>query len=163
MALTVVPFYTIQSPVGLGSGFGTDVMLVQYMLFHVCVQPIPFFGRNLGLFGPTAPAVGPAAIFAFTGVYTPELDQWILTFQQTANQRGFGPLTEDGQINPAPVGWGQKPHVSGAHWYTIQALNLLMYQRYERPYTELPTFSDVPAALAKDLTLVMLPDSFSSS
>ena len=164
MALTVVPFYTVQSAVGRGRGIGTDVMLVQYMLFHVCLQSRPFFTRNPGLFPSTAPrSVGPAAIFPFNGVYTPELDKWIMTFQQTANERGFGPLTVDGQINPPSVGWGRKPHVSGGHWYTIQALNILMYQKCERPYTELPNLSDVPAALAKDLTIVMLPDSFVSA
>jgi len=159
MAFTIVPFYNVDSTVGGGSGLKTDVMLVQYMLFHVCIMQIPHFGRNLGRFGPTAPAgIGPDAIFPFTGLYTPDLDKWILNFQQHANRKGYGPLTTDGRVNRAPVGWGKNGGGSAGHWYTIQALNLLMYETSEGSYSDLPTLSDVPAELKKELRLVELPD-----
>jgi hypothetical protein len=160
MAFTIVPFYNVQSPVGRGvGGQGTDVMLVQYMLFHVCIQRRPHFTRNIGIFPPTAPpGIGPAAIFPFDGIYRPDLDKWITTFQSTATARGYGPLVVDGRIDRASVGWGKKSSGKAGGWRTIQALNLLMYQTCEVPYTQLPDLSDVPGALASELKRVMLPD-----
>jgi hypothetical protein len=128
------------------------------MLFHVCLQRNPNFTRNLGAFPTTAPAaIGPRAIFPFNGQYTPELDKWIETFQQTANTQGYGPLTVDGRVSPAPVGWGKK--AKGGGWYTIQALNLLMFKTCEQRYSALPDLSDIPRQLAGDLKLIVLPDS----
>jgi hypothetical protein len=136
-------------------------MLVQYMLFKVCIQPRPFFTRNVGIFGPTMPSdVNDAlAIFPYSGKYSPDLDKWIRNFQASANASRYGPLTVDGRINRAPVGWGKKSMgATGGHWYTIQALNLLMFQMCEGPYSELPRLSDVPAQLAQELQLVVLPE-----
>lgn len=160
LALTIVPFYNVQAPVGRGAGGATtDVMLVQYMLFHVCVQSSPHFGRNAGVFGPTSPpGIGPRALFPFTGIYTPELDEWILTFQRSANSRGYGRLVEDGKISRAPVGWGKRSKHRDSKWYTLQALNYIMYQKCEQPYTRLPDLSDIPAPLASDLKVVMTPE-----
>ena len=125
MAFKIAPFYNIHNSVGRGAGgSGSDVMLVQYMLFHVCVMPDPHFRSNRGEWTPVAPAgLGPGAIYPFTGLYTTELDQWISAFQEAANSRGMGVLTVDGRINRAPVGWGKHIKLTSGRWYTIQALN----------------------------------------
>lgn len=160
MAFTIAPFYNVQSSVGRGvGGSRTDVMLVQYMLFHACVQRRPHFARNIGIFPPTAPpGMGAAALFPFDGVYRPDLDQWISTFQAQANAEGYGALVVDGRIDRANVGWGRKSSETAARWRTIQALNLILFRTCELPYDQLPNLSDLPAALAGELKRVVLPE-----
>lgn len=102
--------------------------------------------------------LGPEAIFPFSGIYTRDLDKWIGTFQTVANQRGFGPLTVDGMINPAPVGWGKRSIGKTGRWYTMQALNLIVLQKATIPWRGLPDASDLPGALADELKLVGLED-----
>lgn len=159
MAFKIAPFYNVTNSVGRGvRGSGTDVMLVQYMLFHVCIMPDPHFRNNRDEWTPVAPAgAGPAAIFPFTGVYTPELDDWIAVFQDAANRRGMGTLTVDGRINRASVGWGKGSKQGTGRWFTIQALNELMWRFSEKPYSELPNLSDVPAQLKEDLSRFDIP------
>ncbi len=160
MAMTIAPFYNVQEAVGRGAGgYATDIMLVQYMLFKICINPRPYFDRNLGTFGPVLSGPnGGRALFPYTGVYSPDLDQWIMAFQKAANERGYGPLVADGKINRAPVGWGKRGSGSGGRWYTIQAMNLIMYRTAVQPYSSLPDLSDVPGALADELRRVVLPD-----
>jgi hypothetical protein len=157
MAFTVAAFFNVQGSVGRnGHNSETDVMLVQYMLFHACIQSVPNFTRNIGNFPVNSPGIGPGAIFPTNGVYTSELDEWIRSFQRTANQSGLGPLTEDGRVDRAPVGWGKGSSAAGT-WYTIQALNYVLFTKAERPYSTLADFSDVPPRLAQELKLVVLP------
>ena len=158
MAHTILPFYNVDSRVGGGQGKATDVMLVQYMLFKVCINGQPHFGRPTGFTPVAANVSGPGAIFPFTGVYSRELDAWIRAFQTAANQRGFGPLTTDGMINPAPIGWGKRSIGKTGRWYTLQALNSLLLAKSEMPYSQLPLASDLPAVLAKDLAIFGLED-----
>lgn len=154
----ILPFYNVTSRVGGGTGRSLDVMLVQYLLFKVCINGSPHFEKPT-MFTPMAPGgLGPAAIFPFSGRYTAELDQWIRTFQETANSRGFGPLTVDGKINPAPVGWGRRSIGKGGRWYTMQALNWLLIQKATIPWSELPEASDLPSALSDELRLMGLED-----
>ena len=155
MAFKIAPFYNVSSSVGRGAGgITSDVMLVQYMLFHVCIMPDPHFRRNGGWGSPVAPAgFGPAAIYPFTGVYTTDLDQWIVAFQEAANSRGMGVLAVDGRINRASVGWGRDSKQTSGRWSTIQALNELMYRFCEKPYSELPDLSDVPPQLRDSLKI----------
>lgn len=139
-----------------------DVMLVQYMLFKVCINGLPHFNKQVG-FTPVAPDVsGPGAIFPFTGLYSRELDSWIRAFQMAANQRGYGPLTVDGMINPAPIGWGKRSIGKTGRWYTLQALNTLMAAKSEMPYSQLPLASDLPGVLANDLAVFGLEDYLST-
>ena len=162
MPHTILPFYNVDSPVGGGKGRPMDVMLVQYMLFKVCINGSPHFGKST-MFTPIAPpGSGPAAVFPFTGIYTRELDDWIRMFQERANQRGLGPLTVDGKINPAPIGWGKRSVGKTGKWYTMQALNLLMLQKAQIPYSELPSATDLPSALANDLKVFCLEDFLST-
>jgi hypothetical protein len=160
MAFKIAPFYNVQNSVGRGvGGSGSDVMLVQYMLFHVCIQPNPHFSNNRGEWTPVAPAgAGPGAIFPFDGIYRPELDDWIAVFQGAANRRGMGQLTIDGRINRAPVGWGKRSKQRAGRWFTIQALNELMWRFSEKPYSDLPNLSDIPGQLKTDLTRFDIPD-----
>lgn len=154
----ILPFYNVTSRVGGGSGRSLDVMLVQYFLFKVCINGTPHFEKST-LFTPMAPrGLGPEAIFPYTGRYTPQLDQWIGTFQVTANSRGFGPLTVDGRINPAPIGWGRRSIGKGGKWYTMQALNLLLMQKATIPWGDLAQASDLPSALSDELNLIRLED-----
>ena len=160
MPHTILPFYNVDSQVGGGKGRPMDVMLVQYMLFKVCINGSPHFGKAT-MFTPTSPsnASGPGAIFPFTGIYTRELDDWIKMFQERANQRGFGPLTVDGKINPAPVGWGKHSVGKTGKWYTMQALNLLMLHKAQIPYSQFPiAATDLPSMLAKDLATFGIED-----
>ena len=160
MAMTIVPFYNVTAAVGRGvGGYSTDIMLVQYMLFKICINPRPHFDRNLGLFGPVLSGPnGGRCLFPFTGAYSTDLDEWIMAFQRAANERGYGQLVVDGKINRAPVGWGQ--HSGGGHrsWYTIQAMNLIMYRTIVPPYVDFPNLSDMPAALGTELSRVALPE-----
>jgi len=160
MTHSILPFYNVTSAVGKGKGNRTDVMLVQYMLFKVCINPRPHFAKSFN-FGPTAPPGiigGAEAIFPHTGTYSTELDKWIANFQSTANQRGYGPLTVDGVVSPAPVGWGRQSIGRTNRWYTMQALNVLMLEKSERPYSQLPDLDDVPAELGGELKLFALND-----
>jgi hypothetical protein len=152
MAITMAPFYNVNSAVGPAcQNFASDVMLVQYMLFHICVQPVPHWDKQHNVWTPNSPGIGPQAIFPYTGIYTPELERWIGNFQLTANERGYGPLKVDGRINRAPVGWGRPSKAIGAHWYTLQAMNRLLYQFNADSFANLPNLSDLPASLAADL------------
>lgn len=160
MGITIAPFYNVTQAVGRGArGYSTDIMLVQYMLFKICINPRPHFDRNIGTFGPvlTGPNGG-RCLFPFTGEYSTDLDEWIAAFQQAANQRGFGPLVVDGKINRAPIGWGKSSRGTGGQWYTIQAMNLILFQTMQQPYTVFPDLSDVPAALSTELKRVILPE-----
>jgi len=157
MAFTVSAFFNVQEAVGHNcQNYQTDVMLVQYMLFHACIQSVPNFTRNVGRFPVNAPSVGPNAIFPHNGAYTRDLDEWIKSFQSTANRSGLGQLTEDGRVNRAPVGWDKGAGGSGT-WFTIQALNYVLYTKADKPYSNLADFSDVPPPLAQELKLVVLP------
>ena len=158
MAIVIAPFYNVQYAVGKGlSNFSTDVMLVQYFLFHICVNPVPHWTGNRGNWTPVLLLSGPGAIFPFNGVYTPELSDWIAVFQRAANERGLGPLTVDGRVNRAPVGWGKKS--SGkATWYTLQAMNFLMWRFNDKAFASLGNVSDIPGALAKDLNGIQFSD-----
>lgn len=164
MARTVKPFYNISRPVGRGvGGLSTDVMLIQYMLWHILVQHRPDFanGRYGVLPRERGLDVGPAAIDPVNGVYTPDLDTWILLFQKVSNEKGLGPLTEDGRVDPSRVGWGQGSRGTAVGWNTMQALNFALQQQCTlRPYGELPGFSRVPESLASELRVVQLPDGF---
>lgn len=152
MAITMAPFYNVNAAVGKGcQNYRTDVMLVQYMLFYICIQSRPHWDENHSFWTPNAPPLGPQAIFPFTGDYNPELDAWIRDFQETANERGFGPLTVDGRINRAPVGWGRPSKLGVGHWYTLQAMNRVLYGCSPRSFANLPQLSDVPAPLSADL------------
>lgn len=116
MAITMAPFYNVQGSVGSGgTNSRSDVMLVQYMLWHICIQTRPNWDRNY-VWTPFDPdgVHGPRAIFPCDGKYTSDLDKWIRCFQQTANERGMGPLTVDGRVNRAPVGWGTRQVVHAA-------------------------------------------------
>ena len=110
MAHTIAMFYNVDLSVGKGgANSSTDVMLVQYMLFHIMVQPIPnWVGQFLPGF-PDNPAsgIGPPALFPHNGIYTPQLDDWITTFQGDCNAIGFGPLTVDGRVNPSSTQLGK--------------------------------------------------------
>jgi hypothetical protein len=162
MPHTILPFYNVDSRVGGGQGRTMDVMLVQYMLFKVCINGLPHFNKQVG-FTPVAPDVsGPGAIFPFTGLYSRELDSWIRAFQMAANQRGYGPLTVDGMINPAPIGSGKRSIGKTGRWYTLQALNTLMAAKSEMPYSQLPLASDLPGVLANDLAVFGLEDYLST-
>jgi len=152
MAITMAPFYNVNARVGPGGANNpTDVMLVQYMLFTICIQPRPHWDKQSNIFTPTAPDCGPGAIFPYTGVYAPELERWIRNFQETANQRGYGPLTVDGRVDPAPVGWGKPSGGGGPKWYTLQALNRLLYAFNPDSFANFPNLSDVPGPLAAAL------------
>ena len=161
MPFTIAPFYNVQYTVGRGgTNYPTDVMLVQYMIWKTCVQSSPYFGRNDGIFAPY-PVYPPDvdntdAIQNFDGFYTPELGDWIEAFQLAANQRGFGTLTVDGRVARAPVGWGK--NARAGVWYTIQALNLLMFRQSEQPYANLPDLSDVPVPMGDQLKLIVVED-----
>ena len=159
MAHSILPFYNVTRPVGRGRGDKLDVMLVQYMLFKVCINPRPHFAKSFK-FTPTAPedVSGAGAIFPYDGVYTPELDKWIANFQYHATKRGYGPLTVDGVISPAPVGWGKLSIGRTNRWYTMQALNVLMLEKSERPYAELPSLDDLPPVLGQELKIFGLED-----
>ena len=69
MAHTIAMFYNVDLSVGKGgANSSTDVMLVQYMLFHIMVQPIPnWVGQFLPGF-PDNPAsgIGPRRCFLTT-------------------------------------------------------------------------------------------------
>jgi len=158
MALTIAPFYNVQQVVGQGgSNLRSDVMLVQYMLFHICVSPTPHWDANHGSFSLLLLSKGPGALFPFTGEFTPDLAEWIAVFQDHGTRRGEGPMSIDGRINRAPVGWG-KPMAARSGWYTIQAMNRLMWRFNSRSFAVLPTLSDVPPALAADLSRVQFTD-----
>ena len=160
MAFTVSAFFNVSQAVGRnGHNASTDVMLVQYMLWHTLIQTVPNFMRNVGHFPNNCPVgIGPDAIFPHTGVYTANLDQWILCFQKTANQSGHGPLFEDGRVDRAPVGWGKRSSGSGGKWCTMQALNYVLFTQADLPYSQLADFSDVPPTLARELKQLVLPD-----
>ncbi len=111
----------------------------------------PHFNRNPGAWTPVIANAGLAAIFPYNGIYTKDLDKWIEVFQYEANKRGNGPLTVDGRINQAPVGWGNSKKKAGT-WYTIQALNLLTWRFCEVPYSNLHTLSDLPGMLKSEFS-----------
>lgn len=157
MAITMAPFYNVQGSVGSGgTNSRSDVMLVQYMLWHICIQTRPNWDRNY-VWTPFDPdgVHGPRAIFPCDGKYTSDLDKWIRCFQQTANERGMGPLTVDGRVNRAPVGWGKPSKLGPGKWYTLQAMNRLMYAMNADSFARLPQLDDVPPELKNDLRFQM--------
>lgn len=69
MAITMAPFYNVQGSVGSGgTNSRSDVMLVQYMLWHICIQTRPNWDRNY-VWTPFDPdgVHGPQAIFPCEG------------------------------------------------------------------------------------------------
>ncbi|PWR20743.1 hypothetical protein DES42_107191 [Zavarzinia compransoris] len=163
MAIAIAPFYNVQYAVGPGKpNVDTDVMLVQYMLFTICVSTGPcWMGSNpnpIGgsvLIGPTAGGKGGDGIYPVDGKFTSRTSDWIKAFQSVANQRSLGPLTVDGIVNRAPIGWGKPQAKKTGGWYTIQALNRclqVMNGRTFRNFVEKAT--DAPAALRERLGFV---------
>lgn len=157
MAITIAPFYNVQYAVGPGqSNMRSDVMLVQYMLFNICVGRssnwtggTDLLGGSV-LIGETPSGRGADGIFPFDGRWTPRTSEWISAFQWACNQRGLGPLTVDGKINRAKVGWG-KPGPASSGWYTIQVMNRALLTLNGENFARLPTLSDLPAELRTDL------------
>jgi len=138
-----------------------DVMLVQYMLFKLLINPRPNFEprphhgpfsslslSQLGSFDNTGDT-GASALFPIRGIYQPALDDWIRAFQASCNRLSLGPLVTDGRVDPGPVGWG--PRARGQRWKTIHALNTAMENRCAVPYAQLPDLPDVPADLRDTL------------
>jgi hypothetical protein len=156
MAKTIAPFYNVDTSVGRGGvNSRTDVMLVQYMLWHIMIQSVPnWVGQFIPAFPNGPDGIGPEAIFPHNGIYTRDLDQWIVCFQQTCNQyagHSLGGLTTDGHVDVAPGGWGKRS--SGRPtWYTIQAMNKALWIMNGASFANLPNLSDVPVELTKDLT-----------
>ena len=159
MARTVAMFYNVDLSVGKGGANSpTDVMLVQYMLWHICIQPRPNWeGQSLSVFPDNPPNTGPEALFPHNGVYTKKLDDWIAMFQRDCSEMGhpYGPLTVDGRINRAPIDWG-RPSSGRRTWYTIQAMNLAMITMNNQSFLRLPNLSDVPAPLSSSLTRLIV-------
>jgi hypothetical protein len=154
MALAIAPFYNVNYAVGAGRpNDRADVMLVQYFLFHIMIN-FDGWRNNRGNWTPAAPNIGPAAIFPYTGLYTPDLTLWIRCFQRTANERGDGPLATDGVIDRAHVGWGN-PAKPGHGWYTIQAMNRLMWRFNSDAFRNLAEVADLPAEVKADLKIQM--------
>lgn len=157
MAITIAPFYNVQYAVGPGqSNSRSDVLLVQYMLFNICVNRSgPWSGGHDLLGGsiliPESPnGRGADGIFPYDGRWTPRTSEWISAFQWTCNQRGLGMLTVDGKINRAKVGWG-KPGAPSGGWYTIQAMNRVLMTINPDSFSRLPTLGDLPGDLRADL------------
>ena len=64
LEFTIAPFYIVQNTVRRGVGeFGNDVMLIQYLLFHVLLQRTPNFTWNKNIFSPySRPGIDSRAI-----------------------------------------------------------------------------------------------------
>jgi hypothetical protein len=158
MALTYAPFYDVEYPVGTNKmNASTDVMLVQYFLFHILV------GSNWNIpYGPWVPeSGGPAAIFPIDGVFKPGLVDWIKAFQTFANNNGLGPLFVDGFVSHGGAAWGRhKPKAQ--RWYTIHAMNNVLFLANKQRFFNLAKDPTVPAALQTALdTMLVNTDAWS--
>jgi hypothetical protein len=153
MVMFHAPFYNVHANVGPSTALmQADVQLVQYFLFFICIGSSPTWPGGFSQFGVTAPAGvdGANALFPFTGKFTPDLGKWIRHFQVVANARGFGPLTVDGAVNHAKTSWGHPP-VPNAGWFTIQAMNHLMFLKNQKAFVNLVDVDDLPPAVKKDI------------
>jgi len=145
MAMQAAPYYDVMDNVGPGCpNYISDVQLVQYFLFTITtLNPwnVP------AVFAPfTPPSVfGQAALYPYSGVYTPELSDWIRGFQAAANQQGFGPLIVDGKVNAANRLWGRR-NVSN-RWYTILAMNDVLFRADKTRFLHLPNDPSLPVPL----------------
>jgi hypothetical protein len=122
MAGRMICMYELSSSVGRGTANSSrsDIMLVQYFLFSI------YIGTKFKTsFEIQSTALNPAALFPTNGIFTPDLVAWIVTFQQDANQKGFGPLVADGRIDPGKAAWGIRQGRSTSH-KTIMALNQVL-------------------------------------
>ena len=157
MVLFNAPFYNLHAAVGPSSAtMRSDVFLVQYFIFFICIGSSKTWPGGFGPFGPTAPSDvnGSEGLFPFSGQFTPALGKWIRNFQTVANRRGFGPLTVDGAVHPAKVHWGHPP-AGATGWFTIQALNHIMFMKNKDAFVSLANVDDVPAPVKEDIRRLM--------
>jgi hypothetical protein len=145
------PFYDVQESVGGGHSPNRelDVMLVQYLLFSIYFDdewPLPF--------GPEIPGdvAGPGAIQPIDGMAKPELSAWIRHFQKFANSNGFGSLDVDGIVSHRGAAWGRiKPRAS--NFWTIHAINNVLFRSNKEKFHGLSTDSGVPKALRTEIDI----------
>ncbi len=151
MAYRSAPYYDVLQAVGPGCPNNrTDVQLVQYFLFAINMNS----GWNVGSRFHVEGIGSPAAIFPFSGNYTPELSVWIKQFQSSASSQGYGPLFTDGKVNSARKLWGNKA-AAGA-WYTILAFNQILIESDKERFLRLPQDISLPAELRSDLESITL-------
>jgi hypothetical protein len=156
---TYAPFYDVEASVGNGNYLNSqlDVMLVQFLLFSIMYDsnwPLP---PPLG--GPDLPAHEHAidAIFPEDGVVRWDLGEWISAFQTYANANGLGPLAVDGVVSHGGAAWGQvKPRAQ--NFWTIHALNHILFRSDPARFCALTTDAAVPPALQQSLTFMVNTD-----
>lgn len=152
MTFTYPPFYDVEVSVGNGAANQTvDVMLVQYFLFSILIDaswPLAF--------APVVPAdvTGPGAIFPVDGEYQSDLALWTSAFQQFANANGMGTLTVDGVVSHGGAAWGRvKPRA--ANWWTIHAMNHLLFVSDKERFRNLPSDASIPGPLQEALRFMV--------
>ena len=149
MAHTIAPFYAIDASVGkLATNNTQDVMLVQFFLFSILIDPswpTPW--------GPWVPqGIGPEAIYPADGVYRPALVDWIRTFQEYANMNGQGPLIVDGVVSYGGRGWGDRATTT-RRWHAIHAMNHILFLTNKARFCDLPNDGSLPGGLKGALGL----------
>lgn len=148
MAGRVICMYELSNPVGRGAANTSrgDVMLIQYFLFSIYlgtrfITPFELLDATLNL----------GALVPTNGTFTDDLVRWIVTFQQDANQKGFGPIVADGRIDPGKAAWGIRQGRSTNH-RTIMALNQVLVNA-DRDAFERLTDPQMPAELRSLLSV----------
>lgn len=149
MAVRAAHYYDVFAHVGPSCpNYVPDVQLVQFFLFTMTSANAWNVPAVLMPFIPPG-VTGQSALYPHTGIYTPELSQWIRAFQAAANDQGFGPLIVDGKVNPANKLWGRR-NVS-SHWYTILAMNEVLIRANKPRFLDLPNDASLPPQLRSDL------------
>ncbi len=170
MAYIVAPFYDVSADVGQSRlNYQTDVMLVQYFLYYTFVNsgvspwPVARVG-NFHMQGSPAALTRSGggsevarALFPFDGIFRAGLTEWIGTFQENANEIGWGPIVVDGVVVHGGVGWGQND-TDARKWTTIRAFNHSFFLRDKDRFLALSTDIALPPSVKKDLQLVTSSD-----
>jgi len=155
MTFTYPPFYDVEQSVGNGDypNRGTDVMLVQFLLFTIMYDstwPLP-----APLPGPDLPDTGSGldAVYPIDGVVKEDLGAWIRAFQSFANAHGLGPVTVDGVVSHGGAAWGRvKPRAT--NWWTVHAMNHVLFLGDKSRFCNLPTDSSLPDDLKQALAFL---------
>jgi len=123
MPYKVQPFYNLDAAVGAGKpNSPADVLLVQYLLVKVASQTV-------GRWNP------PGSPLDVDGVYTPNLSDWILSYQNAVG------TARDGVVDPQ-----QQAHWK--HWGTLISLNASYRNHFGAArHDNLVTEPDCPAVL----------------
>ncbi len=151
MSYTVPPFYDIGAAVGTNkTNEASDVMLIQFFLFFIMISPGWGITR---MSGPLPSTQMSQAVFPHDGIFRPALADMIKLFQSAANQAGLGPLVADGIASPGAVAWGRTDKNKTRRWYSIHAMNDILWRANNKRFLNLPQDTTVPAPLRKALSL----------